>query len=117
MDLKESINKIWFKLKSYEFRELIGIILFAGGIVCIALSIHAMKKISEAKDFAHSFTNFFEHNPTWNPIIKFFGGKVQEKISENYTPATLVMVAGILLIIIGTFIFVYYRLKKSNYKS
>ena len=108
------INKIWSKLKSIPFPELLGMILFAGGIVCIVLSIHAFKKISEAKEFANSFTNFFEHNPTWNPIIKFFGGKAQEKISENYTPATMVMVAGILLIIIGAFIFIYYRLKKSK---
>ena len=112
------INKIWSKLKSFAFRELIGIILIAGGIGCIAFSIHAIKKISEAKDFAHTFTNFFEHNPaSWNPIIKFFGGKAQEKISENYAPAIMVLVAGILLIIIGTFIFIYYRLKKSKYKS
>jgi predicted transporter len=114
---KKLVNKINSKLKYIHLQELGGIALFICGAILIGIAIHAVKKISEAKDVAHSVTNFFQHNPTWNPIIKFFGGKAQEKISESYTPATIVMVAGIFLVVIGLIIFVYYRLRKSHPKS
>jgi uncharacterized membrane protein YidH (DUF202 family) len=110
---KGLISRINSKLKYIQLQEIGGIILFVFGALLIALAIHAMKKISEAKNFSHNVSNFFHHNPTWNPIIKFFGGKAQEKISENYTPATMVMIGGIVLVVVGIVIFVYYRRRKS----
>lgn len=112
--LKGWITKINSKLKFINLQQLGGIVLFIGGIILIAFSIHAMKKISQAKDFAQGISNFFQHNPTWNPIIKFFGGKAQEKISESYVPATMMMVAGIFLVVVGIAIFLYHKIRKSN---
>jgi predicted transporter len=114
--LKGLVTKINSKLKYIHLQELGGIVLFIIGGILIFLSIHAMKKISEAKNFAHDVSNFFHHNPTWNPIIKFFGGKAQEKISQSYTPVNLILIAGIFLVIVGVIIFMYYRMKsKSNF--
>lgn len=110
---KGFVNKINSKLKYIHLQELGGIVLFIIGAFFIGISINAMKKISEAKDFAHGVSNFFQHNPTWNPIIKFFGGKAQEKISESYASAIWVMVVGLFLVVVGVIIFVYHRMRRS----
>lgn len=111
---KDLLNKVNSKLKFISIQQLGGVILFIIGIIFISFSIQAMKQISQAKNFTQDVSNFFQHNPTWNPIIKFFGGKAQEKISESYVPAILFMIAGIFLAIVGTVIFLHYRIKKNE---
>jgi predicted transporter len=115
--LKEFSTKVNSKLKFINLQQLGGVVLFIIGAILIFFSIHAMKKISEAKGLTQDVSNFFQHNSTWNPIIRFFGGKAQEKISESYVPATAVMIVGIFLVIVGVIIFMYYRIRKSNTKG
>lgn len=84
-----------------NFKRLLGFVLIAIGVVLIFIALNAMHKIAEAKSLTQDISNFFTHNPDWNPIIKFFGGKAQEKISTYDTPALLTLISGILLTIVG----------------
>ena len=102
------------KLKSINLKQLVGVSLFIVGVVLISIAIHAMKKIADAKNLSHDISNFFEHNPSWNPIIKFFGGKAQERISQYDTPVMLTLISGIVLIVIGVIIFMHYRKNTSK---
>jgi hypothetical protein len=96
-----------------KLRQIFGLILCGAGGYLIYRSIEGFKKITEAKDFAHRFTNFFEHNPSmWNGLVKFFGGKAQEKISESQVPASMALAAGIALIVIGVSIIIFLRKRK-----
>ncbi len=82
-------------------KRLLGPILLTLGIILTILALHAMHEIAEAKGLAQDIENFFTRNPTWNPIIKFFGGQVQEKASEYDLPAMLTLITGILLTVAG----------------
>jgi hypothetical protein len=44
---------------------------------------------------------FFTHNPIWNPVIEFFGGKPQEKLPEHDTKAIVTQTIGIALVVLG----------------
>jgi uncharacterized membrane protein len=117
VDLKRFTNKEYLKglgkanlkLKRFDLKQLWGIVVFIVGVILIFIAIHAMHKIAEAKDLSHNISNFFEHNPGWNPILKFFGGKAQERISQYDTPVMLTLIGGIILIILGVIIFLHYR--------
>lgn len=86
--------------------------MFIVGIILIIFAIQAMHQIAEAKSLSQNITDFFEHNPDWNPIIKFFGGKAQEKISTYDTPALLALISGIVLTIIGAVMAIVNRKKR-----
>lgn len=90
-------------------KRFLGWILLVVGILLVIIALHAMHKISEAKNVSQDITNFFEHNPDWNPIIKFFGGKAQEKISAYDVPAMLTLISGIILTLLGTIMAIIYR--------
>lgn len=92
-----------------NIKRLIGFVLVIGGVVLIFIALNAMHKIAEARGLSQDITNFFEHNPDWNPIIKFFGGKAQEKISTYDTPALMTLFSGILLTIIGAVMAIIHR--------
>ena len=92
-----------------SIKRLIGFVLMIGGVVLILIALHAMHKIAEAKSLSQDINNFFTHNPTWNPIIKFFGGKAQEKISAYDTQALLTLFSGILLTIVGAVMAIIHR--------
>src|ERR1700734_578554 len=102
MRLKEWESSINSKLRFINLRQIGGLILCGAGGVLIYLALEGFKKITAAQDFAHRFTNFFQHNTTWNPILKFFGGKAEENISQHEATAAIVLAAGIGLIVIGT---------------
>jgi hypothetical protein len=108
-------NRINSKLRYISLRQILGLILCGAGGYLIYLAVEGFKKITEAKDFATRFSNFFEHNPAmWNPLIKFFGGKAQEKISESQVPASLTLATGIALVVIGVAMVLFYRNKTSR---
>lgn len=107
--LKGWENKINPKLKYVNLRQIGGIILFVLGGTLVLIAIDAMRKIAKAKGLSHDISNFFEHNPGWNPIIKFFGGKAEQKISQYDLPVMLTLIAGSILLLFGAIIFVYYR--------
>ena len=95
-----------------HLKRISGLILFIIGVILILFAIHAMHQIAEAKNLSQNITDFFEHNPDWNPIIKFFGGKAQEKISTYDTPALLTLISGIVLTIIGAIMAIVNRKKR-----
>ncbi|MBS0652351.1 MAG: hypothetical protein JSR39_02365 [Verrucomicrobia bacterium] len=83
-------------------KKLIGLIALAVGIFLICYAVHSFNKIARAKGFETDFENFFHHNPSvWNPLIKFFGGKAQEEVSQYDLPVTIMMLSGIALTIGG----------------
>jgi hypothetical protein len=110
-------NKINLKLKVINLRQLGGIIVFIVGGFLVFFALQAMKQIADARGLSHDVSNFFEHNPGWNPIIKFFGGKAEERLAQYDVPILLTLIAGIVLLLLGTFIFVYYRTRKTNNKN
>ena len=93
-------------------RFILGLVLFCAGIVLLFIAINALHQISEAKTLSHDIENFFTHNPSWNPIIKFFGGQAQEKISSYDAQAMMVLVVGIILTVAGAMLAFVYRRKK-----
>ncbi len=108
-ELEDRINS---KLRFINLRQIFGLLLCGVGSYLIYAAIEGFKKITEAKDFAHRFSNFFSHNTMWNPLIKFFGGKAQEKISESQEPAILALATGIALVIIGVSLIIFFRKRK-----
>jgi MFS superfamily sulfate permease-like transporter len=105
-------GRVNLKLKHVTLRQLGGIVMFIAGGVLIFWAIDAMRRIAAAKNTSHHVSNFFEHNPTWNPVVKFFGGKAQEKISQYDLPVMVILIVGIVFVILGVTIFRHYRAKK-----
>jgi hypothetical protein len=107
--LKGVENRANLKLKYINLRQLGGIIAFIVGGFLVYFALDAMKQIAQAKGLTHDVSNFFEHNPGWNPIVTFFGGKAQERISQYDAPVMLALIIGIVLVALGAFIFLHYR--------
>jgi len=96
-------------------KRIIGWGLCAVGIAAIVFAVDAMVKLSEAKTFVDSVSEFFQHNPsTWNPIITFFGGKAQEEIADYNAPVLALLVCGILLTAAGAAMSIIYRKRKEK---
>ncbi|GEM_PF-4483957 len=73
------------------------------GAILIVFAAHGMHKANEAKHSIDNFTDFFTNNTGfWNPVIKFFGGEAHEKAAKYDTLLTVLMIAGIAMIAIGT---------------
>ncbi len=108
---KERIKLI---IKKANQKLLVGIVFLITGIMLFIFAIHASHKINEAKTFSENISDFFEHNPTWNPIITFFGGKAEEKIEENNNRVVGVQVASVILMIAGTYMIITSRRRKKN---
>jgi hypothetical protein len=76
-------------------RQLIGWIGVAVGIVLILVAVHSIRGFEKNKKKTSTVKVFFTHNPLWNPIIKFFGGKPQEKLPEHNKQAMVTQSIGI----------------------
>ena len=103
-------------------RQIFGWLVSAIGIVLIVISInsmHAFQKQHE-QELKHTPTRvkiFFTHNPLWNPVIKFFGGKPQEKLPEHATKAIVTQTVGIALVVVGGVVVYVLRKKIEPKKS
>jgi len=96
-----------------NYRCLAGVLILVVGIILFILSIHATQKIAEANTLSQNVSDFFQHNPTWNPLIKFFGGKVEEKI-EYYSRMTLmIQIGSVVLTALGAVMIIVFRKKKT----
>ncbi len=116
VDFKRFTNKENLKQMTAHanWKWIAGVVILIVGIILFILSVHAMKQIADANTLSQNFSNFFEHNTTWNPIIKFFGGKAQEKI-EYYNKVTLIIqIGGVALTALGAVMVVVFRKKKVN---
>ncbi len=109
MHFKKFFSKI-------HYMQLIGIALFLIGVVFFCLSVDATKKIADANTLSQNFSNFFKHNPTWNPILKFFGGEAQKKIDYYSTQVLIIQIGSVVLTAIGAVMTIIYRNKKSKRK-
>jgi hypothetical protein len=47
----------------------------------------------------------------WNPLIKFFGGHVREEASKYDTTLSLLLIAGIVLVVLGVVSLFRHRIK------
>ena len=113
--LRELEDRINSKLRFINLRQIFGLILCGAGSYLIYAAIEGFKKITEAQDFAHRFSNFFSHNTMWNPLVKFFGGKAQEKISESQAPASLALATGIARsVVLGFSLIIFFRKRKQR---
>jgi hypothetical protein len=114
MDLKRFFEKENLKrlYASANRKRVLGFILFIIGIILFLISVHAAQKIAEANNLSTSISNAFEHNPTWNPIIKFFGGKAQEEMDYYSTVTLIIQIGGLVLTALGAVMIVIYRKKK-----
>ena len=93
-------------------KQLLGLVILAVGIVLIFFAIDAFRQIHQAKNFADQVQNFFTNNPGWNPIITFFGGEAEAKLSDFNARAVAVLVTGIILCLAGITITIRNRPKK-----
>ncbi len=94
-------------------KRIVGFCLFVIGVYIIFVAVDAIHQIAAAKGLSQSISDFFQHNPTWNPIIKFFGGQAQEKINRADTQAIMALVAGIILTTLGAVMAIIYRKPKN----
>lgn len=116
VSLKQSLNKEPLKnlASKINYKYVAGILILIAGIILFFFSIHATKKIADANTLSQNISDFFQHNPTWNPIIKFFGGKAQEKI-EYYNHMTLmVQIGSVVLTVLGAVMIAIFRKKKNQ---
>jgi hypothetical protein len=88
------------------------LILTVIGVVLLVFGIHAMHHATEAKGFYNNVNNFFTHNPMWNPLIEFFGGKPQQKTFEHSRSGLGLLIAGIVFVIAGFVTVIFGRKKK-----
>ena len=93
-------------------KRIIGYILLIIGIILFIISVHNARKIAEANNLSTSISNAFEHNSTWNPIIKFFGGKAQEDINYYGIVNLTIQIGGVVLTALGAVMIVVYRKKQ-----
>src|SRR5260370_12728943 len=87
-------------------RQTFGWLVSAIGIVLVIVSINSLHEFHKQQEheLKHTPTRvkiFFTHNPLWNPVIEFFGGKPQEKLPEHDTKAIVTQTVGIDLLILG----------------
>lgn len=98
----------------WNVKQIGGLILAVIGFILIIYAVHNIHQFSEANGFGNDVKNFFTHNPWWNPIIKFFGGTPQQKVTA-YNPAVLAcMIIGIVCVIAGLVLTVVFRKKKKR---
>lgn len=95
-----------------NIKRVCGIIGAAIGAYLIFYAIQSQHKINQAKGFVSDFKDFFSHNPMWNPIVTFFGGKAQEKVAEYSTKVTVCLVVGIVLLVAGLVVAIFSSRRK-----
>lgn len=110
-DLESRINP---KLKIFNLRQFLGGIVFIFGLLLVIASLYGFAQISHAQKTTSEVSKFFEHNPTWNPAIKFFGGEIQKKISSYYTPVSVALAVGVIFSAAGVFVMTRYRTKRKK---
>jgi len=82
-------------------KRIIGWVSTVLGLILIVYAVHSMQKASEAKGFVKNFTDFFSHNTTWNPLIKFFGGEALKEASKYDVTILIMLILGIVLTVLG----------------
>lgn len=114
MDFKRFTNKETLKqmAANANWKWIAGVVILIVGIILFILSVHAMKKVADANTLSQNLSNFFEHNTSWNPIIKFFGGKAQEKINYYDNVTLMIQIGGVALTALGAVMIVVFRKKK-----
>jgi hypothetical protein len=95
-----------------NIKKLFGIGIFAVGLILILVAFQKSQRFAEEKDFGQGISNFFTHNPMWNPMIKYFGGTPQEKLPDYDPSAPYYFWTGIILVIGGTAVLVISRKEK-----
>ena len=114
VDFKRFTNKETLKqmAANANWKWIAGVVILIVGIILFILSVHAMKKVADANTLSQNLSNFFEHNTSWNPIIKFFGGKAQEKINYYDNVTLMIQIGGVALTALGAVMIVVFRKKK-----
>ena len=95
---------------------LIPLLLIALGVYFIVQGIYLNPvPVDETnQDVWQKISNFFNNNPMWNPLIKFFGGTPIEPPPEpSKTPMIISIAIGAFLIVAATFLTLYRPKKKS----
>lgn len=105
-------NRINAKLKYINLRQLLGAIVFVLGTLLVIGALYGYAQIAHAQQQTSDVTNFFKHNPTWNPVIKFFGGEAQKEISSYYGPVTAALVIGLVLMGLGGWVYKRFRKRR-----
>lgn len=100
-----------------NYKQLIGLGLVFLGVIFFFFSVNAMKKIAKAQSLSDSVSNFFEHNTTWNPIIKFFGGEAQEEMNYYSTQVLIIQIASVAVTAVGSAMLVLYRKRRPSNKE
>ena len=116
MNIKKFLDKELLKnlASKVNYKCLAGVLILIAGIILFICSIQATKKIADANTLSQNMSDFFQHNPTWNPIIKFFGGKAQEKV-EYYSHMNLIIQIGsVVLTALGAIMIAVFRKKKNQ---
>ncbi len=97
-----------------NIKRLIGFVMLAVGIYLVFFSMHAMEQMRETTGFINNIQDSFRNSPAWNSIVKFFGGKAQEKVASYHLPVLLTLIAGIALTISGTVVSILAKKKKEK---
>lgn len=108
---KENLKRLYANANR---KRIAGFIILILGVILFILSVDAAKQIADANNLSTSISNFFEHNTTWNPIIKFFGGEVQEEIEYYSTLTLIIQIGGVVLTALGAVMVFVYRKKKDK---
>ncbi len=96
-------------------KQIIGWLAVAVGIALLIAAVHSMREFTKNMEKTSAVKVFFTHNPLWNPLIRFFGGKPQEKLPKHNTQAMVTQSIGITLVVVGGV--VVYVSRRKNKKS
>jgi hypothetical protein len=118
MNLKRFFNKEYLKgvIKRANRLRVFGFVLVVVGVIFFLLSINAMRKLEKANTLSNNISDFFEHNPDWNPIIEFFGGEVQHEIDYYDTLTLMIQIGGIVFSALGAILITLSYKKKNTQK-
>ena len=106
------MKKLFTLMKKLKTRKNIAIASIVIGAILILFTTNAMHKVKKAKGTANYLSDFFTNSTgIWNPIIKFFGGKVHEAASKYDTTLSLLLVLGIAMVVLGLFDLYWHRKK------
>lgn len=95
-----------------NYKQILCIVLGLFGLLCTYTAGTYLSKLAEAHGTIQETKDFFSHNPTWNPIVTFFGGKAVEKVSSYNFAVICLLMFGILSVMLAVLGLLYYRSKK-----
>ncbi len=85
--------------------RLICMAAFGIGIYCITYALLKIQHDTQKKGLGKAISDYFTHNPQWNGIIEFFGGRPQTPPAVYDSTIIVTLILGIILTVASAIVF------------